>query len=55
MKIVDRILKIKTPKLPPENAFMEKSIKEAGIDPIRWAVIEVEGDILTVSAAGYEL
>lgn len=53
MKIVDTVLKIKTDTLPPKNSFIEKEIKAQGIDPIRWAVVDVEENILTVSVAGY--
>ena len=50
--IVTKTLKIETPKLPPEVEFIENKIKESGITPLRWAIVDVEDKILTVNASG---
>lgn len=50
--IVTKTLKIETPTLPPEVEFIENEIKKSGITPLRWAIVDVQDKILTVSASG---
>ncbi|MBR1617694.1 hypothetical protein IJ670_06030 [bacterium] len=55
MPVISKIIKIKTPKLPPEIDFIEEQIKKEGIEPLRWAIINVNDYILTISASGRTL
>lgn len=55
MKMADKIFKIKTDKLPPSVDFIENEIKQRGIDPVRWAIIDVKENMLTLSVAGIEI
>lgn len=41
--------------MPPCNKFIEDKIKEFGVDPVRWAIVEIEGDELTISLSGIKL
>ncbi len=52
MKIVSKIIKIKSKTMPPKIDFIENEIKKEGIEPIRWAIVEIEDNILTVCASG---
>jgi len=51
-EVISKTIKIKTDKLPPDIEFIEKEIIKSGIEPLRWAIVEVEGDILTLSISG---
>ena len=55
MKIIDTIIKIKSAQMPPKNDFIEQEIKQNGIDPIRWAIIEINENELVLSVAGKKL
>lgn len=52
MRIVDEIITIRCESLPPKNSFIEAKILQHGIEPIRWAIIKVEDNTLTLSVAG---
>ena len=51
-EVISKTIKIKTDKLPPEVKFIEEEIIKSGLEPLRWAIVEVEGDILTLSVSG---
>ena len=53
--VISKIIKIKTEKLPPEVSFIEEEIVKQGLEPLRWAIIEVKNNELTVSASGRKL
>ena len=53
--IITKTIKIKTDKLPPEVDFIEKEIKSQGLDPVRWAIVDVKGYELTINASGFEI
>lgn len=50
MEITSKLIKIEA-NLPVNNEFIEQKLGEMGIDPLRWAIVKVEGEILTVSVA----
>ena len=54
-EVISKIIKIKTDKLPPEVSFIEKEIEKQGIEPLRWAIVEVNNDELIVSVSGRKL
>ena len=55
MKIVDTIIKFKSDVMPPKNSYIEEKIRQYGIDPIRWAIIEINENELTLSVAGIKI
>ncbi len=55
MKIIDTVLKFNSDTMPPKNDFIEQKIRQEGIDPIRWAIIDIDGNELTISVAGEKL
>ena len=50
MEIISKLIKIEA-KLPIDNDFIEAKLREMGIEPLRWAIVKVEGNILTISLA----
>lgn len=54
-KVISKTLYVKTPKLPPDIDFIEKEIQNSGIEPLRWAIVDIKKDILTINASGREL
>ena len=41
--------------MPPKVDFIEKEIEKQGIIPLRWAIIKVADNELTLSASGKKL
>lgn len=52
MEIVSTTIKITTPIMPPEVDYIENEIKKQGLDPLRWAIINVTDNELTLSVSG---
>lgn len=50
MEIISKSVEINA-KPPVDNDFIEAKLAEMGIEPLRWAITQVEGDILTISLA----
>lgn len=50
MEITSKLIEIEA-KLPVDNDFVENKLKKMGIEPLRWAIVKVQGDILTISLA----
>lgn len=50
MEIVSKLVKFEA-ELPVDNEFVEAKLEEMGIKPLRWAIVDVEGKIITVSLA----
>lgn len=50
MEIVSKLVTIET-DLPVDNDFIEKKLREMGIEPLRWAIVKAEGNYLTISLA----
>ena len=54
-EIISKIIKIKTQKLPPNTDFIENEIQLQGIEALRWAIVEVEDNVLTLAVSGRKL
>ena len=54
-EVVSKIIKIKTPIMPPKVEYIENKIIENNIEPLRWAIIDVKEDLLTLSVSGRNL
>lgn len=50
MEITSKLIKIEA-ELPVDNNFIEEKLAEMGIYPLRWAIVSVQGNILTISLA----
>ena len=50
MEITSKLIEIEA-DLPVDNEFIEQKLSEMGIEPLRWAIVKVEGKILTISLA----
>ena len=53
--IISKTLKIKSPKLPPEVDFIIQEIRKQNLEPLRWAIVEVQDNEITLSVSGYEI
>ena len=53
--IISKTFIINSPKLPPEVDFIEKELERQGFKPVRWAIVETNGNELTISASGFEI
>lgn len=54
-EVISKTIKIKTPKLPPEVEFIEKEIMANKIEPLRWAIVEIKENELTLSVSGRKI
>lgn len=50
-KVLSKIIKIKSPSLPPKVSFIEEEFKRLKIDAIRWAIVDVQGYELIISVS----
>jgi hypothetical protein len=50
MEIISKLVEIET-TLPVDNDFIEQKLKKIGIEPLRWAIVSVNSNILTISLA----
>lgn len=50
MEIVSKLIEIEA-QLPVDNNFIEAKLAQMGIIPLRWAIVAVNGNSLTISLA----
>lgn len=50
MEIISKLVDVKI-ELPIDNELIEQKLKEMGIIPLRWAIVKVNNDLLTISLA----
>ncbi len=50
MEIVSKLVEIEA-ELPIDNSFVEAKLAEMGIHPLRWAIVGINGNFLTISLA----
>lgn len=51
-KVISKTIKIKSPTMPPNSDFIEKEIEKNFIEPLRWAIVDVKDNELTISISG---
>ncbi len=51
-KIISETIKITSDKMPPDTSFIEQEIIKQGINPIRWAIVEINKNELTLNVSG---
>ena len=54
-EVISKTLKIKSPVMPPSVDYIEKEIIKNDIEPLRWAIVDVQDEILVVSVSGRKL
>ena len=54
-KVISKTIKIKSEIMPPEVDFIESEIIKSGLEPLRWAIVEVNKKELTLSVSGREI
>jgi len=50
MDIVSKLVTIEA-KLPIDNECIEQKLYEMGIKPLRWSIVKVNGNFLTINLA----
>ncbi len=54
-EIISKTIKIKAKALPPKVEFIEAEIIKSGLEPLRWAIVEVSNNEITLSVSGRKL
>jgi len=54
-KIVSEIIVIYSEIMPPSVDFVISQIRKQGFEPIRWAIVNVEGNNIKLSVSGYKI
>ena len=54
-EIISKTLKIKSPNMPPKADFIEQEIIKNNIEPLRWAIVDIVENELTISVSGRNL
>ena len=50
--VVSKTIKIISPNMPPNVEFIESEIEKQGIEALRWAIVEVNNNELTLCVSG---
>jgi len=54
-EIISKTIKIISPIMPPSVDFIESEIIKQAIEPLRWAIVEVDKNELTLSVSGRKI
>ena len=50
-KIITKTIKILSDKMPPDVDFIENQLKEMNLNPIRWAIVDIQKNTLTINVS----
>ena len=50
--VITKTIKIISPIMPPDVDFIESEIEKQGIEALRWAIVEINENELTICASG---
>lgn len=51
-KIISKTIKITSEIMPPKASFIEQEIIKNGINPVRWAIVDVKDNEITLNVSG---
>lgn len=51
-EVISKTIKIISPVMPPRVEFIESEIEKQGLEALRWAIVEVNENELTICASG---
>ena len=51
-EVISKIIKITSPNMPPSVDFIENEIIKNKIEPLRWAIVDIAQNNLTISVSG---
>ncbi|MBR5303265.1 MAG: hypothetical protein IKU37_00375 [Candidatus Gastranaerophilales bacterium] len=51
-EIISKTIKIISPIMPPNVDFIEKEIEKQDIEALRWAIVEINENELTICVSG---
>lgn len=54
-EVISKTIKIKSDKMPPNIEFIEQQIQLNGLEALRWAIVEVKENELTLSVSGRKI
>lgn len=54
-EVVSKTLKIKSSNMPPSVEFIEQEIIKNNFEPLRWAIVDIVENELTISVSGRKL
>ena len=54
-EVISKTLEIISPIMPPKIEFIEKEILKNKIEPLRWAIVEIQENRLVLSVSGRKL
>ena len=54
-KIISETIKIISESIPPTTDFIINQIRLNGFEPVRWAIVEIKGNELTLNISGYKI
>lgn len=54
-KVISKTIKIKSEIMPPKVSFIEEQIAKSGLEPLRWAIVEINQNELTLNVSGRKL
>lgn len=54
-EVISKTIKIASPTIPPSVDFIENEIIKNKIEPLRWAIVEIKKNELTLSVSGRKL
>ncbi len=50
-KLITKTIKIKSNTMPPNLNFIEEEIAKRGLNSIRWSIVKVENNTLTINVS----
>ena len=51
-EVISKTIKIISNNMPPKVDFIENEIIKQGLEPLRWAIVDVNQNVLTLSVSG---
>ena len=54
-EVISKTIKVVSPNMPPDVDFIEQEIVKSGLEPLRWAIVDVKDNKLTLSVSGRRL
>ena len=54
-KIISKTIKINSKQMPPKTDFIENEIIKQKIEPLRWSIVDIKENELSILVSGREL
>ncbi len=50
-EIISKTIKITADKIPPSTEFIESEIRKLNLEPVRWAIVDINNKELTLNVS----